>query len=135
VSFTVTFTVSLLVPPLPSFTVNWKVNMACVETRGDVNVGFAVVALESVTVVPAVWLQEYDRLSPSGSLLPEPFKVTTTPSPTVWSGPALAVEAELGVGVGVGLGGGDELGVGVGLGDGEEVGDGLGLGVEAGVGV
>ena len=62
-----------------------------VVTSGAVKVGDAAVVLLSVTVGPAVCVQAWLRLSPSGSELPEPSSVTVVPSSTAWSAPAAAV--------------------------------------------
>ena len=56
-SATVTVTVSLAVSPPGSVTVRLKVRVALPVTVGAAKVGLAVLALLSVTVVPAVWLQ------------------------------------------------------------------------------
>ena len=78
---------------VPSLTVRVKVSVASVVTSGAVNEGVCVVAPVNVTVgVPAVWLHEYVRLCPSGSV-PLPERDTEVPSATVWFTPALAVGA------------------------------------------
>ena len=57
------------------------------------NVGLATDALDNVTAGPAVCTHENVTASPSGSLLPEPSRVTTAPVDTLCAGPALATGA------------------------------------------
>jgi len=47
-------------------------------------------ALTPLPVVPSPKFQLYAEIVPSGSLDPEPDRVTLRPAVTVWSGPALA---------------------------------------------
>ena len=89
---TVTVTSSVALSE-PSLTVNRNVSAVLTVTSGAVNVGDAALVLLSVTVGPAVCVQAWLTLSPSGSELPEPSSVTVAPSSTVWSGPAAAVGA------------------------------------------
>src|SRR5579884_1163677 len=70
--------------PLLLVTINWKVSTAAAPgaTTGAVNVGAAVFAPASTTVVPPVCVQANVRISPLGSLLAAPFNVTTEPDGT-----------------------------------------------------
>ena len=86
-SATVMVTVSRAVNS-PSPTVRSNVSDAAVF--GAVKVGLATVELERLTDGPAVWVHWWVRVSPLGSRLPDPSKVTLDPSATVWSGPAAA---------------------------------------------
>ena len=58
---------------------------------GATNVGDDTVWLDIVTMVPDIWLHEYDMASPSGSVEPEPSRVTVSPTFTVWFAPASVV--------------------------------------------
>ena len=86
---TVIFTESVLLSA-PLLTVRSKVRSVFVETFGVINVGFATLALDNVTMGPAFWTHENVTGVPSGSELPEPLRVTGASSFAVWSGPALA---------------------------------------------
>ena len=59
------------------------------------NVGCDADVDDSDIVVPDVWVHVYVKDVPSGSLEPDPSRVTVAPSATVWSDPALAVGASL----------------------------------------
>ena len=56
---TMTSTVSVAVPPLPSLTVSLNVRVEPLgPTLGAVNVGIAVLEFDNATLGPAVWFQE-----------------------------------------------------------------------------
>src|SRR5262249_38675157 len=87
---------------------NWSVatrrnrNTTPVVVPGAVNVGFATVLLESVTVgvtgfpAPSTCVHAYVNVLPSGSVVAEPSSVTSDAGETpVWFGPALAIGAAL----------------------------------------
>ena len=62
---------------------------------GAVNTGEIVSAPLKATLGPPDCIQAQASGRPSGSMLREPSRVTVSPSPTVWSGPALAVGRSL----------------------------------------
>ena len=95
---TVTVTVSAVDVLPPAVTVRLNVSVAAED--GAVKLGFGAALFESLTDVPAVWVQAYLRTSPSGSLLPLPSRVAVAPVATVRSGPASAVGAVLFAAVG-----------------------------------
>ena len=78
---------------VPSETVSLNTNV--VGLAGAVKVGDDAVELDRVTVVPEVWVHEYDIVSPSMSEEPVPFRVTVSPVDTDWPVPALEVGARL----------------------------------------
>ncbi len=90
-SRTVTVTVSESLAPCRSVTVS--LNVSVVGLSSAVKLGLATDVLLRATLGPAGCSHECLRLSPSGSLLPEPSRVTITPVFTVWFEPALAVGA------------------------------------------
>ena len=90
---TVMVTVSAGEMLVPSETVRENTSEALdASCEGAVKVGLSAVEELRVTVgVPEVWLHEYVSVSPSVSELALPSSVTSAPSDTVWSVPALAV--------------------------------------------
>ena len=62
---------------------------------GAVKTGEIVSASLKATLGPPDCIQAQASGRPSGSILREPSRVTVSPSPTVWSGPALAVGGSL----------------------------------------
>ena len=88
---TVIVTVSVAIPPSSSLTSTSNVSVVEVSMAGAVNEGVAAFAFWRETDGPAVWVQAYERVSPSGSDEPVASSVTDVPSLTVWLGPASAV--------------------------------------------
>src|SRR4051794_4132854 len=90
---TVTFTCAGAELALASVTTSEKVRMAGDDPKGidgAVKDGFDTVALERVTIGPAVCVQLKLTARPSGSELALPSRVTNAPEATAWSGPAFA---------------------------------------------
>lgn len=86
------FTVeAALAAPRLSVTTRENVSVVATAALGAVNVGWATVVLESVTALPAVCVQAYEAMLPSGSLLAEPFSMTVAPELMLCAAPALAV--------------------------------------------
>src|SRR5690349_1984225 len=99
---TVTFTCAGAELALASVTTSEKVSSAGADpdgTVGAVKLGLGTVALESVTVGPAVCVQAKVNGSPAGSVLPLPSSVTKAPEGTAWSGPAFATGGGGGAGL------------------------------------
>jgi hypothetical protein len=70
---TVTLVCAALLVSVPSLTISWNTNVwALLLPLGAVKLGFAAVALESVTLAPESCDQAYVSALPSGSLLPLP---------------------------------------------------------------
>jgi hypothetical protein len=83
--FTVIVTVEGgLAAPALSVTMSENVSVAAAATCGAGKVGCATLVLDSVTVGdPAVWVQAYEAMVPSESVLDEPLSVTVAPEETL----------------------------------------------------
>src|SRR4051794_39949241 len=89
-AFVVIVTVAGALSTVPSFTINCA---TYVPARSAVKVGFGIVVLDNVAVLPVgrvIRLHLYVSGSPSTSVDPEPFNCTRAPALTVWFGPAFA---------------------------------------------
>jgi hypothetical protein len=73
-----------------SVTVSVNVRIVVTETPGAVKDATAVPAPDRAIDGPAVWVQAYNAIEPSGSLLAAPVIVTVAPDAEFWSAPALA---------------------------------------------
>ena len=88
VSFTVT-TISSDPESVPSSAVSVRVKVASASTAGAVKVVEAEESSANVMPEPDGADQEYDSMeSPASGSVADPDRVTVSPSPTVWSGPA-----------------------------------------------
>src|SRR5204863_8025918 len=97
--FTVMVTLeAVLAAPLLSVTTSANVSGVALATAGAMKAAWAVLPLKMVTELPAVCVQEYETMEPSGSELAEPSSATVLPPKTSWAGPAFAVGTALGLG-------------------------------------